>query len=628
VPYVKGVGSGNIRFVLSAILFLTCFTVSFGQILDDTTKLIYGPGTTLYTYEENIKYNDPNFMVIDTSIIDIHRYSHTEESEYKTQDLGVIGTATRGVYYKPPEVIGVRSGFEVYNIYFRPVSDFKYYDTKSPYSRIGAAIGGNGRSRVDVGFNRSDSANFNVGFDYNRMIADKQVNSIGRHDRLSDSEGFDAYMVYHTRNNRYLIMGNFSRVNQTVIDQGGIDTTGGFSYFDEQAGVFLSNASSGFKKRNIHLYHQYKVHQALQFFQSFDRTFEESGFKIPPIMTEKDSAYFGRNYISEDSTEDVNSFATTHLQVGVKGTIGKLFYLGYYKLRNYNFSYAWGGQDTLDFSTTKPQTEGLEHYIGGRIRLALNEDYRLKGQIDFNLNGNQRLSGDLIAKDFDAHLIIQQYEPTFMQRAYLGNHDAWNNNFQRISTLYLEGGYRVKWGNSHIRPKATFSTITGYVYFNKQAEPEQVNGTTTLIIPGLEYKFQLFRHIFISGDAIYSMASGAAPEAIPMPQLMLHANVYYNNVFFNGHLEVQGGIDNHWQSDYFAPDYRPSTNQYFIQDNFNIPSYLIADAYLNIKLTHAYVFAKMNNLVQAVTREGYFTAPHYVGKRALFDFGFYWIFFD
>ena len=80
------------------------FNVSYAQILDDTTKLVYGPTTTQYTYEHNIKYNDRHFNVIDTSIIDIHRYSHTEESEYKFQDLGTIGTAVRSVIYEPPKL--------------------------------------------------------------------------------------------------------------------------------------------------------------------------------------------------------------------------------------------------------------------------------------------------------------------------------------------------------------------------------------------------------------------------------------------------------------------------------------------------------------------------------------------
>ena len=294
------------NFAISLALFVTSFAQNVtAQILDDTTKLVYGPSTTRFTTDEEIKYNDIHFEVIDTTIIDIHRYSHTEESVYKYQNLGSIGTAMRSIYYEPPKIIGVRSGFTAYDPFFRPVSDFKYYDTKSPYSRIGAAIGGGGRSRVDVGFNRSDSSNFNIGIDYNRMISDKQVNAISRRDRLTDSEGFDAYMVYHTRNNKYLVMANFSRVKQTIVDQGGIDTTGGFTYFDQRAGVFLDNANSGFKKRNVHFYQQFSVDSAFQFFLTFDRTYEEMGFRIPNPMSDKDKAYFNHFYISEDSTEDI-----------------------------------------------------------------------------------------------------------------------------------------------------------------------------------------------------------------------------------------------------------------------------------------------------------------------------------
>ena len=113
-----------------------------------------------------------------------------------------------------------------------------------------------------------------------------------------------------------------------------------------------------------------------------------------------------------------------------------------------------------------------------------------------------------------------------------------------------------------------------------------------------------------------------------MPEFMIHANIYYTNVFYNGSLQIQGGLDNHWSSDYYAPNYQPSVHQYFIQDEVIIPSYLIVDAYLNVKLGHAYIFAKMNNIVELFTGEGYFVAPNYVGKRALFDFGFYWMFFD
>lgn len=596
------------------------------QILDDSTKLVYGPNTTRYIYEEHIKFNDMYFTSVDTSIFNIHRYTLTEQSGYLLQDLGVNGTATRSIYNSTPTIIGARSGFYVYEPFFTPPEDLRYYDTKSPFSRIGAAIGGGGRSRVDVGFNRSDSSNFNIGIDYNRVISDKQTSSIGRHDRLTDSEGYDIYMVYFTPGRKYLALTNFTRNKSTAEDQGGIDTSNGVSYFDEDAPVFLKNAKSEYLRRNFHFYHQYSADSALQFYQSYDWSFSSSRFRDTNLSEE--NGYFNQFNFSTDTTSEESIFTTNILESGVKGSLGKLFYLGYYKIRGYNFSYGWGESDTLNFRTLKPETEGVEHYVGGTMRLQLNRKYKLTGSIDFNFNGNQRVTGDLLAKNFDVRFVLQQHAPSYIEQAYLGNHEFWINDFKNIKTLELEGGYVQQVGKSFIRPKVKFSTITDHVYFNTVAVPEQINGTTTFIRPGLDFSFSFFKHFYLSGNVDYNIVSGSTAEAFPLPDLMVNFNFYYHNLMFDNNLELQIGLDNHWKSDYFAPDYQVSTHQFFIQDRFNVSAFLISDAYLNIKLDHAYLFAKFNNLLQAFTGEGYFAAPDYIGKRPLFDFGFYWMFFD
>jgi hypothetical protein len=612
------------RVGLYLLLFLT-HTIN-AQILDDSTKLVYGPTTTRFSYEHHLKYNDLNFATVDTSIFNIHRYTITEQSGYLLQDLGVNGTASRSIYNPTPTIIGARSGFYVYEPFFTPPEDLRYYDTKSPYSRIGAAIGGGGRSRVDVGFNRSDSSNFNIGIDYNRVISDKQTSSIGRHDRLTDSEGYDIYMVYFTPGRKYLALTNFSRNKSTAEDQGGIDTSSGVSYFDEDAPVFLKNAKSEYLRRNFHFYHQFNPDSALQFYQSYDWSYSSSRFRDSNLSEE--NGYFTQFNFSTDTTSEENIFATNTLESGVKGSLGKLFYMGYYKIRGYNFTYGQAESDTLNFRTLKPETKGVEHYVGGTIRIQLNRKYKLTGSIDFNFNGNQRITGDLLARNFDVRFVLQQHSPSYMEQAYLGNHDFWINDFKNIKTLDLEGGYNQKLGKSYIRPKVKFSTITDHVYFNTMAVPEQINGTTTFIRPGLDFSFNFFKHFFISGNVDYNLLSGSTTEAFPLPELMVNFNVYYHNLLFDNNLELQVGLDNHWKSDYFAPDYQVSTHQFFIQDRFNVPAYLISDAYLNIKLSHANLFAKFNNLIQAFTSEGYFAAPDYIGKRPLFDFGFYWMFFD
>jgi len=599
------------------------------QILDDSTKLIYGPSTTRYLYEDNLKYNDYWFTNVDTSIINIHRFTTTELSGFLLQDLGTIGTATRAIYYAPPSIIGARAGFTAYEPFFKPPEDFRYYDTKSPYSRIGAAIGSNGRSRVDVGFNRSDSSNFNIGIDYNRLIADKQTASIGRHDRLTDNEGFDIYMVYYTPNRKYLALTNFSRNKSTIVDQGGVDTTGGFGYFERDAKSFLQNARSEHLRRNFHFMHQVSFDSAFQFYQTYDWSFTSTEFRIDNLS--EDSTYFDQINISNDSTVDQTIFETNTLESGFKGTLGKLFYLAYYKIRAFDFTYGHENSDSLNFNSLKPVTIGTEHYLGGRIRLQLNRNYRLSANIDFNFNGNQRLAGDLQAKNFNVSVITQQYAPSFMDRGYLGNHDNWiSSDLKNIKALVIEGKYLQRIGSIMIKPKFSFSTITNYIYYDTAALPQQTNGTTTLIRPGIEFSINFLKDFYITGNADYNIVSGNTTEAFPIPEIMVNLNIFYHRFFFKEHLELQVGFDNHWKSDYYAPDYRVSTQQFFIQDQFSVPSYLITDFYANIKLGHAHVFAKFINVKQLFNREqdGFFVGPNYIGKRTGIDFGFYWMFFD
>lgn len=610
-----------------SLLYLLLIThVGYAQILDDSTKMIYGPSTTQYLYESNLKNNDLHFTPVDTSIVNIHRYSTTETSQYFLQDLGVIGTATRNLYNTVPSVIGARSGFYAYEPFYKSTEKFKYYDTKSPYSRIGAVVGGNGRSRVDVGFNRSDSSNFNIGIDYKRIIADKQTNSIGRHDRLSDSEGYDIYLVYFTPNRKYLALANFSRNKNTIVDQGGIDTTGGFTYFEKEASTFLQNATSEYLRKGMHFYHQFSVDSVLQIYQSYEGNLAQAKFRDGNLS--KDGNYFSEFNLSNDTTLEDNAFITNSIETGIKGTWGKFFYLGYFKLRKYNFIYGNRESDTLNFRQDMPLTEGQEHYVGGMMRVQLNRKYMLKGTIDFNFNGNQRITGDLLASNFDVHLVAQQYSPSFMDKAYLGNHDYWINDFKNLASLQVEGGYKQSIGGSFLHPKINFTSFTNYIYYDTLARPQQIDGTATLLRPGIDFSIKFLKHFYFAGKAEYSIVTGNTTEAFPVPQIMLNMNLYYHNLLFNGNLELQGGVEGHWKSDYFAPDYRVSTHQFYIQDKFLVPSYLIADVYLSIKLGHAYVFAKFNNISQAFTKQGYFVAPNYIGKRDLFDFGFYWQFFD
>jgi hypothetical protein len=216
-----------------------------------------------------------------------------------------------------------------------------------------------------------------------------------------------------------------------------------------------------------------------------------------------------------------------------------------------------------------------------------------------------------------------------MERAYLGNHDYWINDFKKIKAIQVDANYTQKIvSNLVIKPTLNFTSFTDYVYYNKKAKPMQLNSTNTILTLGAKLSTNLLGNLFIEAEGMYSTVSGKDSQAFPLPTLMGNLNIYLHGINFNGNLDWQIGLDNHWKSDYFALDYRVSTNQFFIQDRFNIPSFLISDFYINTKLGHAFVFLKINNLVDLFTKKTYFAAPNYIGKRFLIDYGFSWMFFD
>ncbi len=614
--------------VYFSLVFIGFATSVQSQILDDSTKLVYGPNSTSYIKEENVLYNDLTFTVIDTTSINYHRWSKVEKTEYRMQDLGISGTAMRSIYYELPSIIGVRSGYSAYVPYYKSISDFRYYDTKSPYSRVGAALGGRNRTYVDVGFNRSDSSNFNIGLDYFNVNSDKQVGSRGRNDRLVQNEGFDAYLAYFTPNRKYVVMGNFSRMKTNAAEQGGIDAQQSqLGYFDRDAKVFLANANSEYLKRTFHLYHQFSVNKAFQIYQVFDRSYDKTKFINENLKEDID--YFDTTYFSNEVTNDSTIFETISIENGIKGDIGSLFYSAHYRYRIYTFTYGAGDMDTLDFKNQKPAQDGIEHYIGGRVRYDFSPDYQLYGGIDFNLNGNQKLWGKVRFKELEANFTTQQYESSFMEKAYLGNTDYWINDFKTIKALQVDGSYRYKFKHKgFVKPKLTFSSFTDYVYYNKEAKPAQLTGTNTILTVGAKFLINPLNKLYIEGEGLYTIVEGDSTEVFPVPKIMANLNVYIHDISFGGNLDWQIGIDNHWKSDYFAPDYRVSTNQFFIQDTFNVEAFLISDFYVNVKLGHAFVFFKFNNIVDVLTQKTYFAAPNYVGKRSLIDYGFYWMFFD
>jgi hypothetical protein len=614
------------------------------RIVDDTTKQIYGPNTSRYFYEQDVFFNRLTYYPIDTLIRNFHRFDYVQRHQNLYQDLGVIGTAIRPIFYQAPEVIGRRSGHHVYDLYW-DTEPVLYYDTKSPYTNMRVILGGKGRSITRATFSRNINPRWNFGFTYRGVLIDKQILRRGKGDRIVRGNYYDAYTAFQSKDSTYRLFANIRRSFHRVEEFGGVRLAEGTpfeisAFADVNAQPWLTNAESNDLRTNYHLFHQYEVGKALQVYHVADRYKQKNNY-LDLRTRDTDAFYDFTEILGRDSVRDVSKFKAVRNEVGIKGNLAKLFYNGYYAIRHYSYYNNKFNPDTATHITFDSLKEigiepiGNESYLGGRMALVLDSIGEVSGAIEVT-EGRYRVQGAIKSKWFEARLTQMKYAPGFVEQAYRGAFDSWNKKFSDIQSTQFNGFLHYRSRVFNISPGLTFTRLNNYVFYKKttseagkqQVNPLQSSGSQVIASPEVSLSLTFFRHITLSGQAIYTRLIENADGAITIPELMVNGQLSYSNIFFNGNLDMHGGAEVHWKSDYKPMGYDVAARQFYIQDEFTNPAFPIFDLFFNAKIKRGRVFFKYHNLIQAFTKSGYLPTPYYPGQSQVFEFGFDWSFYD
>ncbi|MEM6523471.1 MAG: putative porin, partial [Bacteroidota bacterium] len=605
-------------------------------ILDDSTKQVYGPSTTKYTFLQNIKYNIPVLWSVDTSIIDWHQTQFQYVSKYKNKyvDLGNIGTAMHSIYPLETDVIGASSGFTLFDPYSYNPSEIKYYRTLSPYSRFKIIWGGEGRSRTEASYTRNINERSNFFFDYRGLFIDKQIGRTGRGDRNVQGINYMFGGSYGSKNGRYQAYGNFTRTRHSVEEIGGVevsDINDIEAYFDDNRQPALNDAQNIELRTNYQLYHQYKLREGFQVYHEYNRFKLQNDFE----SVGGNDAFFDGVIAVDSLTETLNIKDRSKIvyrqnEVGVKGDLGKSFYNFYYKLKDIDFDYKF-----LDGDTIGVDTDRFENYVGVNLRFGNDSVSFINAYGEYLLDGNFKLGGSLKNNWIEAEGYTALSQPTFIQQAYLGRHDLWVNNFDDPLTTSIKGALNFNRGIFNIKPKASYTLLSNYIYFRetdasqpRSLQPVQASSDISMITGEVELSVNFMKYLNFNSEIIYTNVSGGSADAIRVPDLFVNAQIYFGKAIFKGNLPVQIGFDFHWKSAYFANAYDPAIMQFYVQDVFEVPEYPIVDVFFNAQMKRGRFFFKFNNLYEFINGTGYFYVPGYPGQSPILDFGFDWSFYD
>lgn len=627
------------------------------KIVNDSVKNIYGPKTTLSTTEAEIFENKKSYVPLDTSIYNIHRWDFVKKYENKYQDLGNLGTALNPIFPTLPNTIGATSGFKVYDLYYESAEP-RHYDTKSPFSRINIIWGGRGRSKTHVEFTRNIHSRWNFGINYRPILSAAQIAYSGNRLYQVTSQYYDFYTSYTSKNSKYKLLLSYRRIKHHVKENGGIHLTTDSTYrayFNPNSSANLTisagsppTAFTDELRNQLHLFQHYQFGKAAQFYQKLDITKQINTFQIgntSNALTEA-TTFFGQTYT--DTTEqrilrgtvqtqlninDVNTFKTFQNEFGFKGNAAFLFYDFYYKLRSYN-------NNMNNLYGQAPSAIGIEHYVGSKITLRYDSLSFLSGQAEYLLDGHYKIDGQLRTPWLDADLRSSLAKPGFMQQAYRGGFNAWTNIFKNVFSNQLSGRIKVNAGPLYFSPGLSYTVFHNYVYFTdsvlnhpigQKAVAQQSLGNQQIVSTNVNLGVRFFKKFHLRPEVIYTKILNNDDGAISIPDWFSNVQLSYENVIFNGALQLQVGFDANYKSAYKALGYDPAIQQFYLQQSkqsiISTP-FWSTDFFLNGRIKRGRFFFKYLNLVQLVTGQGYLPTPGYPNVKSTFDFGFELILFE
>ncbi|QHL86453.1 hypothetical protein GU926_02950 [Nibribacter ruber] len=615
------------------------------QIIDDSTKAIYGSATTRVLYEAQIFKGNYASAPIDTSLTNLHSTRHWYYDSTLQQNLGNVGTASQPLFWRMPLTLGTRPGRNAFDVYAVRPDQIEYYDTKSPFTFLHYLQGSKGEQIFRAKHTRNVNSRWNVGLGLERLGATRQIGNPRNLD-LIEHYGLQAFTHYFSKNDRYHIMANYALTSHEQIESGGIQPVAGeteaelFDYQNEP--VWLTNAFSKEDRHTLHATQWYKlISPGLQLYHTLDGFSQETRFADENLPYSGDSnprmlLFYPRTILDANKTLDNTLYRQLENTFGVMGSTRFFVYRAYVKRRDGQYEITSRnaiGSDPVTYQEGGLTLDVADNFIGGEAQ------FKLKNDIYVTTDGELQIGGDdyrLTAQARFKWLTLSQtrtsYSPTLLQRVHYSNHFEWFNSFENTTADQSMAQLEASAFNNYLRAQVKYTILNNHVYFqdstsNHQAEPAQTSGTNFLLQANVQHKFT-WKALVLDNTVYYNSING--PKVIRMPEWYWTGRLYAQGPMFKNAITVQAGVEANWHSGYYADAYMPVTQQYYLQNEFKITQYPVLDLFLNADIKTVNLFLKLSNLnaVSSSWEPGYFTTPIYSANPFSFIFGVRWNFYD
>ena len=629
------------------------------QVLDDSTKVLYGPKTTRVLYEAEVLRDSTSGTPLDTTLTRWPQARFWFHDTTFQQDLGAVGTASRPLLYQPNVQLGARFGRNVFDKYAREASQIPYYDSRSPYSFFRLVQSGSGEQVFEISYSRSLKKNFSVGVAYERIASNKILAARSSRDGLVEHSNVLLFSRFQTENERYHLLFNFSNVRHRGIEQGGIRPASDtlelselFNYGREQ--VYLTRAANSEARDELYLTQTYRLlGRGLTVYHTFDAKRQYNSYSDLELRPDSrgNLLFYPPNPLRNTATTlDRAEYQQVENTVGVLGRTKAVEYRLYARNRLASLASktldAAATATTLRLNEAAPTRNFNQVFVGGIASFNYRKIYAIEtaGELyalslasKYTNYPEYWLRGTVRTGPVSAEILQTSYSPTLTQQEFVGNHYEWHNlpgtdnELANVNATHLTGRLGLNLPNFGNFNKQRFEasvsgvSIGNLVYYGIDGAPTQESEAKNLLIGFVRYRVHAGR-VGFDNQATYTQ--GGDVQGIRIPALVTNSRVFYESYIFRKAVFSQIGFEVYYQSRYRALDYSPSTQQFYLQNSFTIRNYPVADAFISADIKAVTVFLKGAYINQGLLHDGYYTTPYYSGYPRRFQFGLKWNFFN
>lgn len=532
-----------------------------------------------------------------------------------------------------------------------------FYNTRIPMTLVSYNTGG-GRDNAQDHLGVTFSGNVNSRLQIGAML--NYIYSKGSYNYQSDKDldwGFSASYI----GDRYEFQGFGYHYNLVNKENGGITDSlyildpaliqGGVSTVDPKTiPTRLSNAHSRNKGQHITLNNRYKVGfwaekyegdsvvsrtyiPVTSFFWNFD--YDAARHIFRDDASGEISNYFDNIYLNGRETGDETSYWS------ISNTVGISLLEGFHRYAKFGLAAYATHQvarytqtaDTLDHTDLTPLPVSVlpsetEHNVtvggqltkqhGSILTYMATAEFGVTGRRsgDVNINGEITtripMLGDTMA--VSAHgAFTNTAAPYFMQH-FISNHFAWENDFSKERRVRIGG--RLHLPQTATTVEAEVTNVENYLYFNRQFMPECHTDNVQIFSARLSQHLQAGP---LGWDNRITYQTSSNEQVIPLPKLVVYSNLYLN--FKVATLSVQLGMDCHYYTRYYAPNYQPATGAFANQHELKYGNYPLMNAYANFKLSKTRFYVMWSHINQGWFSSDYFSMRHYPLNPRRFQIG-------